>query len=147
MPQFNFPSGRGKKMKKKKKRESAMRFCIYIIQTIISEMNTLQWQILDKDQNRIEISSKNPLISRTFQIRLTILHYYWGQVHLSSQEWIAGTMSCFLFSVPLPNRCPSPMVKNKYSSSMFPWVPVSAPDHESCWLHWARKLGKYCKHL
>lgn len=70
MPQLNFPLGKGKK-----KREGAMRYCIYVIQTIISEMNTLQWQMLDKDQNRIEISSKNPLISRAFQIGLTILHY------------------------------------------------------------------------
>lgn len=90
-----------------KKRECAMRYCFYVIQTIMSEKNTLQWWMLDNDQNRLEMSSENPLSSRAFQIGLTILHYYWGQVHLGSQQWFDGTTSCFLFIVSLPNRCPS----------------------------------------
>lgn len=110
-----------------KKRECAMRYRFYVIQTIICEKNTLRWWMLDNDQNRIDMSSENPLSSRAFQIGLTILHYYWGQVHLGSQQWFDGTMSCFLFPVFLPNRCPSLMVKIKYSSSTFCQVPVSVP--------------------
>lgn len=97
----------------------------YITQTIISEIIILQCQMIKRNKNRIKISSKNDLNVKSFSDTIDHLSLLLRLNAAELSRMICWNTSCVLSSVSLPNRCPSPMLKTKYSSSIFYCVSVS----------------------